>query len=190
MVDAFTLVITKLADMGAFKFLFPFILTTTIFYGLLRKSKLFSVTRKQKNEKGEEKDVEVSTGVNAIIAITAGFMVWAYPILQGIDFQQQMSAFFLQGTIVTLIFMVALLILSMFVPPDVTAQMHEMFKGNNKLMIFLIIAVVILVIVFITSGLINFIVGPVFEKINLSDGLMTIVVLALLIVPMIFIFKS
>ncbi len=187
MVDVFTLVIRKLHDMGAFNFLFPFMLTTAIFYGLLRKSKIFSTTRETK----EGKVIEVSQGVNSVVALVAGFMVWAYPVLQGVDVQTQLSAFFMQGMIVTLIFVVGLMILSMFVPPDLPKHLQEQFLKGNTLGIVLLIAVAVGIVIFVTSGLINMIVGPVFSGINLSnDSVLTVVVLGLLIVPLIFIFRG
>ena len=191
MADVFTIVIQKLHDMGVFNFLFPFMLTTAIFYGLLRKSKIFSATRKT----AEGKEIEVSQSVNAVVALIAGFMVWAYPILQGVDVEAQLSNFFMQGTIVTLIFVISLMILGMFVPPDLPKQLQEQFFKDNRLGagLILVIALVLGVVIFITSGLVNMIVGPVLPRINLylsNDIFLTVIVLALLIVPVIFIVRG
>ena len=197
MVDVFTIVIKKLQEMGAFNFLFPFMLTTAIFYGLLRKSKLFSVTKKEyKRDKGGKQiteEVEVGSSVNAIIALVAGFMVWAYPILSGVNIEQQLSMFFMQGTIATLVLIVVLMLTGMFLPPDLPKQLQDLFFKNNKLGVgaILIIAAVVGIIILVTSGLLNLIVGPIFTKIDLgNDTVLTVVVLGLLILPLIFIFKE
>ena len=58
MSDLFVDVIKKLQDIGAFNFLFPYILTSAIFYGLLRKSQIFG--------KPDE-----NVAVNGVIAIVA-----------------------------------------------------------------------------------------------------------------------
>jgi len=194
-VDVFTIVIKKLQEMGAFNFLFPFMLTTAIFYGLLRKSKLFSVTKKEyRRDKGGKQmteEVEVGSSVNAIIALVAGFMVWAYPILAGINIEQQLSMFFMQGTIVTLVLIVVLMFTSMFLPSNLPKQLQEQFLKGNKVGIILIGSVIVGVIILVTSGLMNLIVGPIFTKIDLgNDTVLTVVVLGLLILPLIFIFRE
>ena len=195
MVDIFTIVIKKLQEMGAFNFLFPFMLTTAIFYGLLRKSKLFSIRKKEytrdKNGVQHEEEVEVGGAVNAIIALVAGFMVWAYPILSGINIEQQMSMFFMQGTIVTLVFVVVLMLTGLFLPPDLPKQLQEQFLKGNKVGIILVGSVIVGVIILTTSGFLNLIVGPIFTKIDLgNDTILTVVVLGLLILPLIFIFRE
>ena len=86
MASPFEDVILRLADLGFFKFLLPFLLTAAIFYGLLRKSQVFG--------KPEE-----NVAVNAIVALVAGFMVWAYPIIAGVDIETQFSTFIFQSTL-------------------------------------------------------------------------------------------
>lgn len=194
----FTIVIKKLQEMGAFNFLFPFMLTTAIFYGLLRRSKIFMMTKKEyvtnrDTKEKKEYEVEVGSAVNAVVAVIAGFMVWAYPILTGVNVEKQLSVFFMQGAIVTLIFVIALMILGMFMKPDISEQLHELLFKDGKLGLsaILIIAIGIGVLVFVTSGLMGLITGPVVARIDLSnDTVLTIVVLGLLILPLIFIFRE
>ncbi|MBD3155796.1 MAG: hypothetical protein GF368_04020 [Candidatus Aenigmarchaeota archaeon] len=199
MPDVFTIVIKKLEELGAFNFLFPFMLTTAIFYGLLRRSKIFMVRKKEyvvvNRDTGEKKeyDVEVGGAVNAVVAVIAGFMVWAYPILAGVNIQQQLSVFFMQGAIVTLIFIIGLMILGMFLKPGVADQLHELIFKDGKFGVtaIIIICIGVGVLVFVTSGLLDLIVGPVFTKIDLgNDMILTIVVLGLLILPLIFILRD
>jgi hypothetical protein len=197
--DVFTIVIKKLQELGAFNFLFPFMLTTAIFYGLLRRSKIFMTTKKEyvtvdrETKERKEYEVEVGSAVNAVVAVIAGFMVWAYPILSGVNIEQQLSTFFLQGAVVTLIFVIALMVLGMFLKPDISEQLHELIFKDGKLGLsaIIIIAIGVGVLVFVTSGLMGLITGPIVASIDLTnDTVLTIVVLGLLILPLIFIFRD
>jgi len=173
MADVFTDVIQKLGEIGAFTFLFPYMLTTAIFYGLLRKSQVFG--------KPEE-----NAAVNAVVAMIAGFMVWAYPIIAGVNLETQLAYFFTQGVIVMLVFIFALLIAGMFLPPDLPKHLSEgLLKGNKQLGIILV-GLLFAFIIVITSGLWSAVFGP--EVINISyDIFITIVVIIILIVPFLFI---
>lgn len=173
MADLFTAVIERLRDIGAFTFLFPYMLTTAIFYGLLRKSQVFG--------KAEE-----NAAVNAVVAMIAGFMVWAYPIIAGVNIETQLAYFFTQGMIVTLVFIFALLIAGMFLPPDLPKVLSEgIFKGNKQLAVILI-GLGFAFLIVITSGLWSSVFGP--ESINVSNDIfITIVVIIILIVPFLFI---
>ena len=86
MTSPFDTAIQKMAELGLFKFLFPFMLTAAVFYGLLRKSQIFG-------------DSEKNVAVNAIVALVAGFMVWSYPIIAGIDITLQLANFFMEGLV-------------------------------------------------------------------------------------------
>jgi len=101
MASPFETIILRLKDLGAFEFLFPFMLTAAIFYGLLRKSKLFG-------------EPERNVVVNATIALVAAFMVWSYPILTGVSIQQQLATFMFQSLVALLIVMVGLMAASFF----------------------------------------------------------------------------
>lgn len=98
-------VIIRLNELGFFAFL-PFLLTSAIIYGLLRRSKIFG-------------EPEKNVSVNATVAIVAAFMVWGYPIISGTsvaEYQKIYSEFFFKGSIVSVFFLIGLLILTMFVP--------------------------------------------------------------------------
>jgi ABC-type nickel/cobalt efflux system permease component RcnA len=120
--NAFETVILKMRDLGMFQFLLPFMLTATIFYGLLRKSKIF----------GEEFR---AITVNAVVALVAAFMVWAAPIILGVNIETGLAAFFLQGMSATLILLVGLMMTSMFFPPDLAAEarrVQETWRGSAR----------------------------------------------------------
>ena len=171
--DIFTPVIERLIELGFFKFMLPYILTSAVFYGLLRKSRVF----------GEPAE---NVAVNAVVALVASFMVWASPVILGIDIQTQLAAFFTQGIVVTLVFMIALLITGMFLPPDLTTYLaNNLFKGN-KVGAILVIGVMFGFIIFATSGLWSVMLGPeLFER--ASDVVVAVVVIILLAIPIIFI---
>ncbi len=118
MVNPFQVAVLKLSELGAFEFLFPFMLSSAIFYGLLRKSQVFG-------------DPDKNIAVNATVSIVASFMVWAYPILIGVSIEQQLSKFFLQGMVATLVIMLGALISSMFFGQDLSKQLAERFGGNK-----------------------------------------------------------
>jgi len=173
MADIFTPVIERLTELGFFKFMLPYILTSAVFYGLLRKSQVFG--------KPDE-----NVAVNAVVALIASFLVWASPVILGIDIQTQLAAFFTQGIIVTLVFMIALLIAGMFLPPDLTGYLSKNLFQGNKAGAALVIGIVFAFIIFATSGLWKVILGPeLFEQ--TSDVVVAVIVIILLAIPIIFI---
>ena len=142
MASPFEQVILRLGELGFFKFLLPFFLTSAIFYGLLRKSKVFG-----------EPDKNIV--VNAIVALTAGFMVWAYPILVGVDIQTQFSTFILQSTLAMFAIVVALLIAGMFFPEDLPKKFADTFKTGRGMAVVIMGGLLIVFSLLFSSGLIN-----------------------------------
>ena len=141
MASPFETVILRLKDLGMFQFFFPFMLSAAIFYGLLRKSQIFG-------------DPKGNTAVNAVVALVASLLVWASPIIAGIDIQTQMAAFFTQAIIVSFTVMVGLLIASFVLPPNLPEHLKGNLKGKylvGLLIVFLLIGFGILV----SSGLIT-----------------------------------
>ncbi|MEM7825388.1 MAG: hypothetical protein QW412_00835 [Candidatus Aenigmatarchaeota archaeon] len=141
MVDPFTTVILKLKNTGFFEFMLPFMLSSAIFYGLLRKSQLFG-------------DPDKNIAVNAVVALVAGFSVWAYPILAGVSFIDKLPAFFAQAMSAMLVVLVGLLTTGMFLPPDLPSKLGEKL-GGRAYGIILITGILIGGGILITSGLIN-----------------------------------
>lgn len=141
MVSPFETTINKMAELGMFKFLFPFMLTAAVFYGLLRKSQIFG-------------DPDRNVAVNGIVALIAGFMVWAYPIISGVDITLQLSNFFMQGLILTVTVMFGLMIAGMFLPPNLSEVLDKHFKGGAWAAVIGVTILVAVIIVF-TSGLFN-----------------------------------
>ena len=174
MADPFTDVIINLQKIGAFNFLFPYILTSAIFYGLLRKSQIFG--------KPEE-----NVAVNGVVALVAAFMVLAYPILSGVSVEGLLPAFFMQGLVVLLVFMIVLMIMGMFLPPNLPQVLSEgLLKGNKALAILLIAGILGFLILFL-SGLSGVLFGETVIGGLTPDIINTAVIILLLVVPIIFI---
>jgi hypothetical protein len=134
------ILLINLNNMGFFAFL-PFLLTAAIFYGLLRRSKLFG-------------EPERNVVVNATVALVAAFLVWAYPIISGIsieEYQLFFSTFFLKGTVATIVVVIGLVIAGMFFPKGLGEILEERLKGRFGIGI-VVLSLLIGVGVLIASG--------------------------------------
>lgn len=140
MTTPFDIAILNLQRIGFFKFVLPFILSAAIFYGLLRKSQLFGPAEK-------------NAAVNAVVALSASFFVWAWPILMGIDITNQLSAFFMQGMGTALVVMVGLLLAGMFLPPDLPKTISERLKSGWSIGVMVVGGIILVAILLISSGL-------------------------------------
>ncbi len=161
----FDIMIRKWAELGLFKFLFPFMLSSAIFYGLLRKSKIF----------GERAEV-----VNATVALMSSFMIWSYPIIVGVDVTEQLAAFFMQGFLIVLVVSVGLMGAGMFHP-----NLQDLFKDKypQVSLLFIVGLVVVGILLLNTSGLIDVFGGaPTFElPQNILELIMSIIAFTVLI---------
>jgi hypothetical protein len=142
-------VIVKLKGIGFFEFVLPFLLTAAIFYGLLRKSKVFG-------------DPHENVAVNAIVALVAGFMVWAYPVLAGVEIQNIISDFFFKSSLVILVVLIGVLIAGMFLPPDLPAKIGEVTKTGKGVGMVIVGGTIVCAIVFMSAG---------FDKILFPQGI-------------------
>jgi len=143
MVTPFETAILKMKEFGMFQFLFPFMLSAAIFYGLLRKSQIFG-------------DPNKNVAINAVVALVAAFMVWSYPILAGVDVETQLANFFTQGMSATLVILLGLLICSMFFEPDLAKQLSTFFpKGSKIWSVILIAGILIGGGILVSSGMIT-----------------------------------
>jgi len=136
----FDIIVQKLAELKFFDFFFPFVLTLVLLYALLRRTKLF----------GEMREGQI---LSAVVAIIVAFLVFGYPVLVGLTFGQQLSAFFTQLVIVGLLFIMALVFASMFYP-DFPKMLSEKFMTPSNVYMFIGIAIAL----FITSGLVGVII--------------------------------
>ncbi|MEM5815078.1 MAG: hypothetical protein QXD89_01140 [Candidatus Aenigmatarchaeota archaeon] len=138
MVVSLETVIIKLNQLGFFAFL-PFLLTSAVIYGLLKRSKIF----------GEPKE---NVAVNATVSIVAAFMVWAYPIIGGMsveDYQKMFSEFFTRGGFAAIFFLLGVLIVSMFLPKSLGETLGEL--KNSKIFVGIILGVFIFLSILLSS---------------------------------------
>lgn len=171
MANPFETVILKMKDLGMFQFMFPFLLSAAIFYGLIRKSKVFG-------------EPEKNVAINAVVSLVAAFMVWSYPILAGVDIETQLASFFMQGMSATLVILIGLLISSMFMPPDLPAELSKIFKTGKFGSVILIAGILIGGGILVSSGMIKiFLPQNLFSNMGISDDMiLTIGVLLLLVI--------
>ena len=139
MTSPMEVVIKNLQEIGAFQFLFPFMLTAAVFYGLLRRSKIFG-------------EPEKNVGVNAVVALIAAFMVWSYPVLTGVNVEVMLAKFFFQGIIATLVIIVGLLIVTTFLPGSLGEFLGEKLKEKKGWIAILILCLLIGFGIFTASG--------------------------------------
>jgi len=136
MADLFQQLIQKMIDFGFYNFLFPFIISLALFYGLLKKSAIFGN----------------SFLINAVVAVSLAFMIAGFPVIFGQPsfFALPLSTFFAQGTVILLIFVLAFIGASFFYP-DMTKWLMDVFKHRTMMTILIVIAFGLL----FTSGLIQ-----------------------------------
>lgn len=143
MANPFETVILNMRETGMFQFLMPFMLSSAVFYGLLRKSQIFG-------------DPARSITVNAVVALVASFMIWASPIILGIDIETHLASFFVHGASAMLIVMVGLMVIGMIAPPDLPKHFAEVFKQKPSFwMIILVAGLLVGVAVAVSSGLLS-----------------------------------
>jgi hypothetical protein len=133
-------VILRLWELGFFQFILPFMVTSAIFYGLLRKTQLFGPPEK-------------NVAVNGVVAMAMAFWVWAAPIIAGIDIWTEMVVFFTQTLIAMLGFIVGLSIVGMFAPANLPEHLSKVFGGGGFWIVILIVGFLTAGIILGTSGL-------------------------------------
>lgn len=170
MADPFQTVILKMREFGFFQFLFPFMLSAAVFYGLLRKSQVFG-------------DPDKNISVNATVALVAAFMVWSYPIIAGVNIETELSKFFMHGMTATLVILTGVLISSMFFKPDLPDQLSKILNTSKGAGVVIIAGVIIMGGVLVTSGLID-IFKPTWMG---SETLSTVGVILLLLITVLII---
>ena len=156
MVNYFQLIAERMADTGLFNFLFPWMITAAIFWGVLKKSGLFE-----------------SSAVNAIIAISFSFLIWGVFVgSTTVDLAGPLSRFALQTSVIIFVLIIGIVISSIFYP-NITEIMKSQFKDSGIIWI-MIVGVGIL---FILSGLWKVLIIDISAK---TEGARNIVWIALI----------
>jgi hypothetical protein len=139
--DPFATTIIKLKEIGFFHLLL-YILSSAVFYGLLRKTQIFGPPDR-------------NVVVNATVAFVASFMVLAVPIIRGIDIVGQFEMFFVQSVSALLVMMVGVMFVGMISPPDLSGHLAKVLGKGGYWAMFLVAGIIVGVIILITSGMTN-----------------------------------
>jgi len=131
MVNPFQLITERLADLGIFSFFLPWVITTAVMWGLLKRSKMFDPS------------------INAILSIVVSFFIWGYLAQAAFEIGTHLAAFITQGFVLMLVFVFGLVGASMFYP-KFSETLTEVFKSSMMIWVFLGLFVGVL---FFTSGL-------------------------------------
>jgi hypothetical protein len=138
MTNVFEIIAQKLIDLGVYDFLFPFIITSAIFYGLLKKTKIL----------GE------SVTINGVLALSIAFLIFGFPKLIGVTLASPFSRFFTGVTVWILIIGTGVLLAGFFYP-DLLKFLAEAFTRRTALIVMIVIGISL----FITSGFITVFTG-------------------------------
>jgi hypothetical protein len=133
MSDVFAPIVTRLVSLGFFNLL-TFILAMTLIYALLRQRKIF----------GD------NALINATIAFSIAFFIFAYPIITGISLVTPITTFLSQAFVFILVFFIGFLVASIFYP-DFPKVLSDFFKSRNVLFSMIALSVAL----FVTSGLVG-----------------------------------
>lgn len=117
----------------SFSSLLIFVFIFTIFYAIIRKSKVL----------GE------SPVMNGAVSFVVAFLVMWFSVTV-MPLSQPLSAFFAQGTTLLLFIIFGIIAASLFYP-DLPKVMGEQFKSKSTLWVMIILGVVL----FVTSGLLS-----------------------------------
>lgn len=132
--NIFEIVVRKMIDLGFYDFLFPFIISSALFYAMLRKSKIM----------GE------SAVVNGVLALCIALLIFGFPVLAGLSLATPLSTFFVQSTVWILMIFIGILMASFFYP-DLPKMLLERFKRRTTLYIMIAVGISL----FISSGLVT-----------------------------------
>jgi len=157
MSDVFSSLIITLHNLGVFKFLIPYILTLAIFYGLLRKSKIFG-------------EPEKNIAVNATVAASAAFLVAAAPIIAGIDITRYLSGF-----LIYIMFVIFAMMTVLFIPNIIFPTLKEFDISIDKKTIAIVFFLSLAI--FIIIGLIVFNFFAYFPQVFASEEIYATVAL-------------
>jgi hypothetical protein len=164
MLDPFHLIIDRMIKLGVINFFIPWILSSTVFWALLNKSKIFE-----------------SHFVNAIISISVAFLVWGYLVSPAaIQLGTPLSLFITQGFVLIIVFLFGLVGASMFYP-KFDEFLIGAFKKRTIIWVFLALFFGIL---FFTSGMYRVLIPEIPSSGVNADVTMLIAMLVALIIGM------
>lgn len=131
MVNVFEIISQRLADLGVYDFLLPWLITSAILWGLLKKADLFG---------------EKSVAINSVLSVTISFFVWGFLTLGGgSGIGSAMSRFFTQMIFVAIGFVFMLIVSSMFFPNFKDFLTTKFSTSPALIWVFIAIGAVVLI---------------------------------------------
>ncbi len=160
MPDLFRPIAEKLVDLGFIGFFIPWMITAAVFWGLLRRSKLFD-----------------SMIINAVLALAASFFLWAYLVgSTAIEIGAPLATFMAQASVLILVMVFGLVAAGMFYP-DLNKTLGETFKTRSAMYIM----IALFFGLFFTSGLYKILIPEDIFTGPRGDAYTLVLVLAILI---------
>ncbi len=137
MANFFEIAIGRLIELGFYNFLLPFILFVTLFYAVLRRTKIL----------GE------SEAIHGIVSVTVGLFIFGVPVILGISLTQPLTIFLTQSAVAMLVFTIGLLIASFF-HPNIMEDLPNIFKlpGPATWLIWVVVGFAVLFGMFSAAG--------------------------------------
>jgi hypothetical protein len=133
MSNLYNLIVNRLSEVGFFNLL-TFFLALTLIYALLRQKRILG-------------DNAI---LNALIAFSVAFFIFAYPIITGVSLVVPLTTFFSQAFAVLLILFISFLIASLLYP-NLPKTLEQVFTGGEALYVLIGVSVAL----FVSSGLVG-----------------------------------
>jgi hypothetical protein len=170
MVSPFEAIAQRLGDLGFYNFLLPWLITSALIWGLLKRAKLF----------GDDAVV-----INSVLSISVSFFIWGFIIFTGGEVGGPLSSFLSQMIFIGIAFLLIVLVGNLLVP-GFNEKITEALPTSSVLWIVLTIVVIVL----LGTGLIN--IGRIFYDLiatagNVPGGDVGILIIAVLFLVVILI---
>jgi hypothetical protein len=133
MSNLYNLIVNRLSEVGFFNLL-TFFLALTLIYALLRQKRIL----------GD------NVILNALIAFSIAFFIFAYPIITGVTLVVPLATFFSQAFAILLILFVGFLIASLLYP-NLPKTLEQVFAGGEALYVLIGVSIAL----FVSSGLVG-----------------------------------
>jgi len=170
--------ISVLKTQGVFDVYLPFLLTFSIFYGLLRRMKLFTGTKSG--------DIDDPTGnkISAVVAFVAAAYVTIFSPA-AVPISHFFATFFMQSSIALVLLMVFAMVVSMFIWSPFFSQKKIAELGKDVIPIILGVGGLIVLAMFVSSGGVSLFAKILPPGTNISGDDIALIILVLVTVVVI-----
>lgn len=109
----FEIIVQKMIELGFYGYFFPWLITFAIAFALFQKSKILGENVK----------------VNGVVALALAFLVFGFPVITGTSLAEPISIFFTQTVVVAMVFVMVIVIASIF-HPKIFDYLTEKFSAG------------------------------------------------------------